>query len=431
MKEVILSSQVFLDNNRKLNTGVLIEQLESSASKLKPSMFDALVNERPVQTSIIVPAYNEEAALPLVLSSLIAVIDESYEVIVVDDGSTDQSVSVSVKFPCRVVRHPHNMGKGAALQTGLQQARGKYAIFIDADNTYPVELIPALVECLDGHDLVRGVRQSGRKNIPLLNRMGNLMFDRVIRALHAVEGGDLLSGMYGGRRESLMELSLESRGFDIEAEINVKAHARGMTCATVPITYLERVGDKKLRAFRDGLRILYRLLQLTISYNPLLVFILPGILLFGVGMLGVGYGLTPPDLFGDPAMAAQSSFTLGIIGTIGAQLIIFGLAVYSAGMAYGLRGRANQTLDWIANTFRTRVSRVFGIGMMTTGVVAFFGQVLVNWMGGEASSLNSTTMVLSSLLMLIGMQVLSATAFLSALNGLQSNMYKIKRAREE
>jgi hypothetical protein len=431
MKEVVLSTQVFVDQTRKLFPEVTTEQPGSSAAQLKPSLLDALSSERPVKTSIIIPAYNEEAALPLVLTSLIAVIDESYEVIIVDDGSTDRSVSVAVKFPCRIVQHPHNMGKGAALQTGLHQARGEYAIFIDADNTYPVELIPALVACLGEYDLVRGIRQSGRENIPLLNRLGNQMFDRVIRALHAVEGGDLLSGMYGGRRESLLELSLESRGFDIEAEINVKAHARGLTCAMVPITYLERVGEKKLRAFRDGLRILYRLLQLTISYNPLLVFILPGIFLFGVGMLGIGYGLTPPDLFGGPAMAAQSSLTLGIIGTIGTQLIIFGLAVYSAGMAYGLRGRANQKLDWISKSFRTRVSRLFGIGMLAAGGASFFGQVLMQWLSGEATSMNSTLIVLSSLLMLVGMQVLSATAFLSALNGLQSNMYKLKMAREE
>jgi glycosyltransferase involved in cell wall biosynthesis len=426
-----LSHQILVNQDQITIAEIIEVQPDSLAANLKPSLFDVLKNERSVQTSIIIPAYNEEAALPLVLKSVIGVIDESYEIIVVDDGSTDQSMNASLKFPCRIVRHPSNLGKGAAMQSGLHQARGEYIIFIDADNTYPVELIPALVSCLEDHDLVRGVRQSGRENIPFLNRVGNQIFDRVIRALHAVEGGDLLSGMYGGRRESLVELSLESKGFDIEAEINIKAHALGLSCATVPISYLERVGDKKLRAFRDGFRILYRLLQLTISYNPLLIFILPGLFFFGLGMFGIGYGLLFPDRLGDPSIIALSSLILGIIGTIGSQLMIFGLAVYSAGMAYGLRGRASPLLDQISQSFRTRYTQFFGLGMLATGLIAFFGPLLMSWMKGDASYFDPVLMVFSSFLMLLGIQALSAIAFLSALNGLQSNMYKFKKVYNE
>jgi dolichol-phosphate hexosyltransferase len=426
-----LSNRFLFTESEDIFPDVITEEMDSSAAQIKPSLFDALVNECPVKTSIIIPAYNEEEAIPLVLKSLINVVDDSYEIIIVDDGSTDNSVNEAIKFPCRVVRHSHNAGKGTALQTGLNQARGEYAIFIDADNTYPVELIPTLVEALDEHDLVRGVRISGRENIPFLNRMGNQLFDRVIQSLHAVEGGDLLSGMYGGHVEKLLELDLESKGFDIEAEINVKAKARGLTCATVPITYLERVGNKKLRAFHDGLRILYRLMQLTISYNPLLVFILPGVALFLLAVVGVLAGLMPPDRIGDPALMAQSSFALGIVGTIGAQLIIFGLAVYSAGMAYGLRGRANQNLDTLARFFRARWTRLAGFIMLVTGSAIFIGLTLVRILNGGVSPFSPAVTVLSSFFMLIGMQILSATAFLSALNALQLHMNKIKKGSEE
>ena len=85
-----------------------------------------------------------------------------------------------------------------------------------------------MVEALDQYDMVRGLRTVGRDNIPVLNRVGNHMFDVIIRAFHAVEGGDLLSGMYGGYRDKLLDLGLESDGFAIEAEICVKARAHGL-----------------------------------------------------------------------------------------------------------------------------------------------------------------------------------------------------------
>ena len=89
--------------------------------------------------------------------------------------------------------------------------------------------------------------------------------DRLLHMLHSVDGDDLLSGMYGGCRDRLLELDLRADGFDIEAELIVKAHARGLTCALVPIDYVERVGEKKLRAFRDGTKILYRILRLRLG----------------------------------------------------------------------------------------------------------------------------------------------------------------------
>jgi hypothetical protein len=128
---------------------------------------------------------------------------------------------------------------------------------------------------------------------------------------------------------------------------------------------------------------------------------------------------------------AQSSFALGIVGTIGAQLIIFGLAVYSAGMAYGLRGRANQNLDTLARFFRARWTRLAGFIMLVTGSAIFIGLTLVRILNGGVSPFSPAVTVLSSFFMLIGMQILSATAFLSALNALQLHMNEIKKGSEE
>jgi glycosyltransferase involved in cell wall biosynthesis len=403
--------------NRTNDSGHRLSQKEllpSRTEKLLTASLQYDPHGQRVLTTIVIPVFNEEAALPLVLGALFQMVDKSYEVIVVDDGSSDQSVAVASQFPCRVVKHTYNQGKGAALRTGLREASGRNVMFIDADNTYPVELIPPMVRLLEQYDLVRGIRESGRENIPLVNRLGNQLFDRIIHLLHPVEGGDLLSGMYGGRRDSLLKLDLESDGFDIEAEITVKAGARGMTCATLPITYVERVGEKKLKPFRDGLRILYRVLQLAVTYNPLLVFILPGLALLGLGMLGVGIMFLEPFQLTHQALTINGAFILGISGVLGAQFVIFGLAVYAAGIAHGLRGRTNRILDRISESLRNPSFIFLGF---TMGCIGCLGLVWLAYTPGSFE--NPAAVMLLSLSLLFGFQLLSSIAFLSALKGLQ------------
>src|SRR5947207_5354930 len=96
-----------------------------------------------VVATVILPAYNEAAALPKVLSALLVVLDaalaERYEIIVVDDASTDDTAAIARRYPCRLLAHRRNRGKGAAVRTGLEAARGDFIVIMDADNTYPAD----------------------------------------------------------------------------------------------------------------------------------------------------------------------------------------------------------------------------------------------------------------------------------------------------
>lgn len=401
--------------------GVLQKNLIQGTHPVPPELTGGFNADSEIATTIIIPAFNEEAALPFVLKPLFNVIDNTYEVLIVDDGSSDRSAAVASQFPCRVIRHAQNAGKGAAMRTGMEHAHGEKVIFIDADNTYPVEMIPTMVQALGDYDMVRGLRLSGRENIPALNRLGNRVFDVVIRALHAVEGGDLLSGMYGGYRDMLLDLGLEANGFAIEAEINVKARARGMTCGTVPITYVERVGDKKLRPFEDGLRILYRVLQLAFTHNPLIMFIIPGHFLAASGALGLGWLLLTPN-------ASDQLSGLFLLSTMllgGIQLIIFGLAVYEAGMAYGLRGRAHPLLDHISQSLRKRFFMVAGFALGIIGSIGMILQMIDVVIGISLPVAEPVLLLVTALSLLSGFQILSSSAFLSALRGLQVNPTKL------
>jgi glycosyltransferase involved in cell wall biosynthesis len=207
---------------------------------------------RPV-ASIILPAYNEEHGIAAVLRSLRPVLDGRYEVIVVDDGSTDRTALVAELWGARVVRHEVNRGKGAALRTGFQASAADHLVTLDADGTYPVRAIPELVRLLEhGHGMAIGTRR-GRGSMSPVNRMGNHLFRTAISVTARRRVRDPLSGMYGLRRDVVERLDLRSEGFGIETEIVIKAARAGASIVEIPIEYAERIGESKLNPWRDGL----------------------------------------------------------------------------------------------------------------------------------------------------------------------------------
>lgn len=215
-----------------------------------------------IATSIIVPAYNEGQGLPIVLNNIFAVIDDNCEVIVVDDGSTDNTTEVAAEFPCRVIKHKINQGKGEALKTGLAHARGDSIIWIDADNSYPAELIPRMVQALNSFDMAVCSRKYGRENIPRFNRIGNFIFRQMIKRIYGFKPYDPCTGLYGAKKRHLEAMKLTSRRFAIEPEISIKGSRMKLKMLEFPIEYQTRVGDTKLNAIRVGFEDLITILKL-------------------------------------------------------------------------------------------------------------------------------------------------------------------------
>lgn len=208
------------------------------------------------KASIILPAYNEEIALPVVLRSLLELPNFRHEIIVVDDGSTDSTSEVAQAFPCRVIRLHKNLGKGAAVRAGVAAATTEQIIIMDADNTYPVSAIAGVVQQLAASDFVYCVRSYGASEMPLVNRLGNAFFNRVVKLLVRLEGDDLLSGMYGITRRAFLDLDIQASGFDLEVEMRIKAERSRLQQSRLTIPYQTRLGVKKLRPVKDGWRIL-------------------------------------------------------------------------------------------------------------------------------------------------------------------------------
>lgn len=374
-----------------------------------------------VRTTVVLPAYNEGAALPHVLTELGEYLDQTYEVLVVDDGSTDDTADVAENYPVRLIQHPSNRGKGVAIRTGIAEAQGENVVIMDADATYPVPAIKEMVDLLDENDLVRGIRESENGSMPVVNRFGNWLFNKLLALSHGLDGTDHLTGLYAIRRSEAVRLGTEARGFDIETEIGIKAKARGLREAEIPISYLPRMGEKKLSPWKDGLRILGRVIVLLLIYNPTLTFIVPGLILMAVSITGAILLSNGP--VATPYLGLNiHSFIVAALGVLAAfQLTIFGVAAALYGVEAG-----KEPPWWLLRVISVR----FRLGVAILGLLLMLGsfaklvELTIQWAGNNIFT-DTRALVLSTSFLVLGLQILSAALFISIFSG------RISRLAEE
>lgn len=216
--------------------------------------------------SIVLPCFNEQDALPDVLSRLRGILTQfeaagvAVEVIVVDDGSTDGSEEVISSFAdFRLVRLRRRSGYGQALKSGFALAQGAWVAFFDPDRTYhPEDLIPMYALATgSGPDLVFGCRSFVNPGMPLVRSWGNRFFVGICRMFFGDQIRDTSTGFRMFRRARLNEvLSLGSEGFAFTMQFTMLAVHQRWRIEQIPIRYDYRLGSSKLRPVRDGLRFL-------------------------------------------------------------------------------------------------------------------------------------------------------------------------------
>ena len=330
--------------------------------------------------SVVIPAYNEEGGIAEIIervlsthSKLADVGVDDLELIVVDDGSRDGTATVTARYPkVRLIRHPTNRGYGAALKTGFSRATGNLLGFLDADGTYPPEHFPDLcrVALDDEADLVIGSRMAGAESeMPLVRRIGNLLFANLVSLLGNHRVSDSSSGMRVIRREALPQLYPLPDGLNFTPVMSTRALHEDVSWREVPIPYKERVGRSKLSVVRDGTRFLYTIIWTALSYNP--VRVLGGI---GLGLAAITAAIGAA-VVGMRLSGATRLGPWGVVGVFAASLCaVSGVTLFSLGA----------TFNYLVGLFHGRPIRqgLFGKPVFDQPLERHFG-----WLGLVAMAL--------------------------------------------
>ena len=232
--------------------------------------------------SVVVPAYHEGDVIADVVAALGAA-GPWHEIIVVDDGSRDETAARAEAAGATVVRHPYNKGNGAAVKSGIRRATGEFVLIIDGDGQHRPDDARRLVARLGEYDLVIGARTSDTQATQA-RRFGNGALNRLASYLTDREIPDLTSGFRAARREYLREfLHLLPNGFSTPTTTTLAFIKAGYNVAFEPIEARPRVGTSKIRLARDGAKFLMIIFKIVTLFSPLRVFLPISVASFVIG----------------------------------------------------------------------------------------------------------------------------------------------------
>lgn len=227
------------------------------------------MSDAPGRVSIILPAFNEEATIAAIVEGCRKALPGLYELLVVDDGSTDATAARARAAGAEVIELGSNQGKGQALRIGIERSRGDVLVFLDCDGQDDPEEIPLLLDALaQGADLVVGSRFLGRFEpgaITTINRYGNQAITGVVNLLFGVRLTDTQAGFRAVRRNLLDRISLQASRYDIETDLLLQAMLVGGRVVEIPVRRSARIqGVSRLSPIVDGTRILLRIVRVRV-----------------------------------------------------------------------------------------------------------------------------------------------------------------------
>jgi glycosyltransferase involved in cell wall biosynthesis len=241
----------------------------------------------PSSVSVLIPAYNEALSIAAVVTAISSVA-RWREIIVVDDGSSDDTAAQARQAGACVVRHPYNKGNGAAVKTGVRKSTGEFVLIIDGDGQHRAADALNLVTRLGEYDLVIGAR-SPSTQATRLRRMGNAALNRFAGYLTGRHIPDLTSGFRAARRENLLEfLHLLPNGFSTPTTTTLAFIKGGYSVCFEPTDASARQGSSKIRLASDGTKFFLIILKIVTLFSPLRVFLPIAVVSF---VVGAGYAV--------------------------------------------------------------------------------------------------------------------------------------------
>jgi glycosyltransferase involved in cell wall biosynthesis len=272
------------------------------------------------QTSVVIPAFNEGASIATVVRDL-ASTAHWLEILVVDDGSSDETGTNAAAAGARVIRHPYNKGNGAAVKSGIRQATGVFVLIADADGQHRPADATRLVARLDTYDLVVGAR-SGQTQASLARRLGNSALNRIASYVTEQPIPDLTSGFRAARREYLLEfIHLLPNGFSTPTTTTLAFMRAGYSVRFEPVEAAQRAGLSKIRLGADGFNFFLILLKVITIFSPLRIFAPVSAAAF---LLGAVYGawtiVTQSHVTNSSVLLILLSVVILLVGLVSEQI---------------------------------------------------------------------------------------------------------------
>lgn len=235
---------------------------------------------------VALPAYNEDKYIG---SMVLKAKRYAGEILVIDDGSTDNTAEIAELAGATVIRQKENRGKGTAVQAILAEAKKRETdvlVILDADSQHKPEEIPVLIKpILNGYDLVIGSRKQQVDKTPRYRRFGQGILSYMTGLLTKEQSGDTESGFRALSRKAISELQLKEKGFAIETEMIANAMEKQLKITQVPISNIYTKDGSTLHPVKHGIGVLLRILSMISERRPLAFFGLGGLVLVTVGLV--------------------------------------------------------------------------------------------------------------------------------------------------
>lgn len=287
----------------------------------------------PLDLSIVIPVFNEALQIEHTLREVVSAMDATpctYEILVVDDGSEDETVRVvrdlaaTAQAAIQLIQHPYNKGNGAAVRTGIQRASGKLVACLDGDGQHDPAYIPAMLAFFPAYDLVVGARDHRYEGVWYRNA-ANRFYNVFASWLTEIEVKDLTSGFRVFRREAIYPfLNLFPQGFSYPTTSTMLMLKAGYNVRFFPVqTASRRSGESKIRPWRDGQQFLMIMLKVIMLYDPLRIFSPVSVGMIILGLLSTLSGIVTQGRLYIPNSATFffiSAVLIVLMGLVSSQI---------------------------------------------------------------------------------------------------------------
>lgn len=370
-----------------------------------------------IEVSVVLPCLNEEDAIKTCIGKIKKVFEKEAikgEIIVSDNGSNDRSMEIATAEGANVVVEMRK-GYGAAYLRGLKEARGKYIIIADSDNTYDFYDIPAFLKKLkEGFDFVLGSRFKGRIKKGAMSwshrYVGNPILSGMCRLFFRTKLSDIHSGMRAFTKEAYRKMRLKSLGMEFATEMVVAALQNNIKLCEIPIDYHPREGKSKLEPFPDA----WRHFRFMLFYCPVWLYFIPGILGLALGIFILLLLLKGPFLFLGHYWDIHLMVFASVISILSYQVLNLGIYAHT----YAIRQRFLK-YDKFTLFFQRHFSLEKGLIL---GIILFLAGLLINslifieWFSKHFGALyRLRESILAMTFLVIGLQTIFSSFFIGLL----------------